>query len=193
MPIVASSGRCSGSVPAGLTFQSTMARSRYSSSIAASRSGVLGGGSTLGIAKDVVTPPAAQADVAVTMSSLWVKPGSRWCEWTSIAPGSRWRPVASMTRSASSVRAGREDGRDAPVGDGHVRDRAARGAHEVPPRMSVAKGESAVTPRPRVHRGPIEMADVGARRGSHERPRRSRGGGANHSTMSGVTTSRYWA
>jgi len=38
---------------------------------------VFGGGWTLGIANDVVTPPAAAALVAVTMSSLWVKPGSR--------------------------------------------------------------------------------------------------------------------
>ena len=63
---------------------------------------MLGGGWTLGIAKDVVTPPAAHAVVAVTMSSLWVKPGSRWCEWTSMAPGRTCRPVASMTRAASS-------------------------------------------------------------------------------------------
>ena len=45
--------------------------------MASSRSGEFGGGSTLGIANEVVTPPAAQAEVAVTMSSLCVKPGSR--------------------------------------------------------------------------------------------------------------------
>ena len=68
-------------------FQSTMAFSSYSAIIASSRSTVFGGGCTLGIANDVVTPPAAHGRVALTMSSLWVKPGSRWCEWTSIAPG----------------------------------------------------------------------------------------------------------
>lgn len=45
--------------------------------MAARLAAVLGGGCTLGIANEVVTPPAAQAEVAVTISSLWVKPGSR--------------------------------------------------------------------------------------------------------------------
>ena len=77
MPISAMAGMFSGTVPAGLMFQSMIAFCWYSSIIAARRSAELGGGSTLGIANDVVTPPAAHADVAVTMSSLCVNPGSR--------------------------------------------------------------------------------------------------------------------
>ena len=72
IPMVAISAMFSGTVPAGLMFQSMMALAWYSSIMAASRSAELGGGSTLGIAKEVVTPPAAHADVALTMSSLWV-------------------------------------------------------------------------------------------------------------------------
>ena len=64
-------------VPAALMFQSTMARVSYSASIASRRSAVFGGGSTLGMANEVVTPPAAHWAVALVMSSLWVKPGSR--------------------------------------------------------------------------------------------------------------------
>jgi hypothetical protein len=70
MPRVAIDGIWSRTVPAALIFQSTIARPRYSSIIASSRSRVFGGGSTFGIANEVVTPPAAQALVALTMSSL---------------------------------------------------------------------------------------------------------------------------
>ena len=77
MPRVARPGISSGTVPAALMFQSTIAFCSYRSSIASRRSTVFGGGWTFGIAKEVVTPPAAHALVALTMSSLWVKPGSR--------------------------------------------------------------------------------------------------------------------
>jgi hypothetical protein len=77
IPRSAIAGISSGTVPAAFTFQSMTAFSPYSASIASRLASVFGGGWTLGIANDVVTPPAALARVALTMSSLWVKPGSR--------------------------------------------------------------------------------------------------------------------
>ena len=43
------------------------------------RSSVVVGGLTLGISKTEVTPPASAARLSLSMSALWVIPGSRKC------------------------------------------------------------------------------------------------------------------
>ena len=47
------------------------------------------GGSVLGMARIMVTPPASAALVHELQSSLWVAPGSRTWTWTSIRPANK--------------------------------------------------------------------------------------------------------
>ena len=185
IPRAARPGRLVGDVPAALTFQSTIARCSYRAIMASSRAAVFGGGSTLGIANEVVTPPAAQALVAVTMSSLWVKlargdavdvDGSR----------RRWRSVVSIARDARA--ASPSDRRDPPP-------LIARSVL-VPWRPQRADGE--------VVAGHGRVVPSGGP-GRSRRRISARAGSSwtctspatkcrwNHSTMSGFTTSRYWA
>ena len=58
----------------------------------------------MGISRNDVTPPAAQARLPVRRSSLWVRPGSRKWTWSSITPGMRWRPEASTTFIRAGMR-----------------------------------------------------------------------------------------
>ena len=53
-------------------------------------------GLQLGISINEVTPPAAAAAVSVSISALCVSPGSRKCTWSSITPGMRNAPCASI-------------------------------------------------------------------------------------------------
>ena len=68
--------------------------------MASSRSTVFGGGATLGIATEVVTPPAAQAALSVSRSSLCSNPGTRWWLCMSTRPGMTSAPPASIVSSA---------------------------------------------------------------------------------------------
>ena len=103
--------------------------------MASSRSTVFGGGSTFGIANDVVTPPAAQAAVAVTMSLLAGEPGLAVVRVDVDRAGqdvaSRWRRSSSSPRAAC-----RGDDRGDPlVADGEVGQDPARRVTSVPPRI----------------------------------------------------------
>ena len=71
------------------------------------QAGLRGGGRrVLGISRNVVTPPFAQARLAVVKSSLCVRPGSRKWTWSSMTPGKRYSPAASTTSSTCSCGAG---------------------------------------------------------------------------------------
>ena len=76
----------------------------FSSSIFCSRASmVVVCGCVLGMSMMEVTPPAAAAQLSVKMSALCVSPGSRKCTWSSMIPGSRQQPVASMVSSQGEV------------------------------------------------------------------------------------------
>jgi hypothetical protein len=59
------------------------------------------GGDVLGMSMKLVSPPATAAADSVAMSALYSRPGSRKCTWSSIIPGNRRRPAASITYSPS--------------------------------------------------------------------------------------------
>ena len=175
MPTVAIAGISSGTVPAALMFQSTIDLVSYSSIIAARRSTVLGGGWTLGIAKDVVTPPAAQADVALTMSSLWVKPGLAMVRvdvdraGQDVQPARVDRPI--RRRAASRARRPRRSGRRGWRGPRGPRPSAVT---TVPPTIAVSTGPAGAAVRmgPLTRSGPRRpAAGSGRSRRCRRRPR----------------------
>jgi len=51
----------------------------------------------LGISKKEVTPPLAQAQLAVNKSSLCSSPGSQKCTCGSMTPGNKVNPCASIS------------------------------------------------------------------------------------------------
>ena len=68
----------------------------------------------------LVMPPATAAADSLARSPLCVRPGSRKCTWSSIMPGIRYLPLASITSAASRRRDARADLNDTVAGDQHV-------------------------------------------------------------------------
>ena len=62
---------------------------------------IVGGSESMGMSTTVVTPPAAAARLPVAHPSQSSRPGASKCTWASTAPGSRARPVASITLAAA--------------------------------------------------------------------------------------------
>ena len=77
-------------------------------------------GIVLGISRNVVTPPLAQARVAVCRSSLCVSPGSRKWTWSSITPGQQMQAAGGDDFVGRGVDR-RVDGGDFAALDQHAR------------------------------------------------------------------------
>ncbi len=95
-----------------------MSRERRATNSTSATSSI--GGSVLGSATMVVTPPAAAARLALSIDSSCSAPGSRSCTRMSMMPGATQAPLHSMVSMPGPLARSGPSARDAPILDQKV-------------------------------------------------------------------------